>query len=82
MMLTQADLDAIADVVARHSDEDLWSREDIAKFTKLSERSVRTMTSLPSFPKAVRLPGASEQGHPRYYKHEVREWVRKHREED
>lgn len=79
MMLTQADLDAIASVVAR-SDDELWSREDIAAYAKLAPRSVRTLTMMPSFPKAVRLPSGRETGHPRYYKSEVIDWIKTHRE--
>lgn len=79
MMLTPADLEAIASVVSKRDDE-LWAREDIAQYAKVSERTVRSWSVLPSFPKAVRLPSSRETGHPRYYKSEAVEWIKKHQE--
>jgi predicted DNA-binding transcriptional regulator AlpA len=79
MMLTQDDLEAIGSLLQRRDDE-LWSREDIGQYAKISVRSARTITALPGFPKAVRLPSGRDTGHPRYYKSEVIEWINKCRE--
>lgn len=61
-------------------EDQLWTLAEVAAYFRRNTQVVReTMTCLPSFPKAVRLPSKG-RAHPLYNAGEVVEWARKHRE--
>ena len=61
-------------------EDQLWDNGDVARYFKRHPRTVReSITSQPSFPKAVRLP-SDGRSHPLYNAREVIEWARKYKE--
>jgi hypothetical protein len=62
--------------------EQLWDLAQVAHYFHRNPQVVReSMTCLPSFPKAIRLPSKG-RAHPLYNAAEVIEWAKKHREKN
>jgi predicted DNA-binding transcriptional regulator AlpA len=57
----------------------LWDMSTIAAYLKVTQRHVgERIVCLPSFPKAIRLPSAKGNSHPRWKAAEVIDWVEKY----
>lgn len=56
----------------------VWSYADIAKWLGKSERTVRDLVLVPSFPKPI----DGVQRDPRWFADEVEKWARTHRAKD
>lgn len=66
---------------ANNADKRLWGVTDIANYLNLSESSIRTrVICKPDFPVAVSIPTDAGQTNRRWYPHEVKDWIGKHRE--
>ncbi len=71
---------AIRTVNAIPVEVQLWDVEQVAKYFRRNKQVVRqTMTCLPSFPRAIRLPSEG-RAHPLYNAGEVMKWAHSYKE--
>lgn len=62
------------------SDDDLWSRKDIADYLQCSPTQADRVIKHKHFPAAIRPPTSENGGHPRWIAREVKTFVKQFRE--
>lgn len=62
------------------SDDDLWTRADIAEYLRCSANQADRVIRHKDFPAAIRPPTSENGGHPRWVAREVKKFVQQFRE--
>jgi predicted DNA-binding transcriptional regulator AlpA len=72
----------VFELIEKPEPDGLWKSTECADYLRVSHRQfVDRIMCLPSFPKPIRLPTKTGgKGHPRWYKQEVKKWVKEQKE--